>query len=43
MALLDNNAAVYERVWYTPYGERGTTGARTTTAMVAPFDWYWTL
>ena len=21
MALLDNNADVYERVWYTPYGE----------------------
>lgn len=21
MALLDNNAKVYERVWYTPYGE----------------------
>ena len=21
MALLDNNAKVYERVWYTPYGQ----------------------
>ena len=21
MAMLDNNAAVYERVWYTPYGQ----------------------